>query len=78
MEKYAMNKLSVFLMALSLIGFGGYAYAEVSQAEMDAITAECKQAYAGAVDPDILAENCVEEKLQALQEQSEQSGKEKS
>lgn len=75
-----MNKLSVFLLALSLTGFSVASQANtgVSQAEIDAITAECKQEASGAVDEAIYAENCVEEKLQALQQQSDQSGKEKS
>ena len=65
-----MKKL--LLLGLMLAGFSGFlsANTETGQEQMEAITAECKQEAEGAIDADIYAENCVEEKLQALKEES--------
>ena len=73
-----MNKL--LLLGLLLAGFstGLYANTETSQEQLDVITTECRQEAEGAVDADIYAENCVEEKLQALKEQSGPDEKDKS
>ena len=73
-----MKKL--LLLGLMLTGFSGVlsANTETDQEQINVITAECKQEAEGAIDAAIYAENCVEEKLQALKEKSGQSEKDKS
>lgn len=73
-----MNKLLLLGLVLTGYSTGLYANTEIAQEQLDVITTECKQEAQGAVDADIYAENCVEEKLQALKEQSGQDVKEKS
>lgn len=75
-----MNKISVYILGLFFAGISANlsATTDIDQSQLDAITTECKQEAKGAVYEDIYAENCVEEKLQALKEQSGQGEKEKS
>lgn len=70
-----MNKITLQLTTLVLSGFslGGYANADISQEQIDVITAECTQEATGATDQSVYKENCIEDQLQALKEQSSQN-----
>ena len=74
-----MNKLAMLLMGLLLASFNlASANTGISQSQIDIITAECNQEASGAVDEKIYIENCIEDNIQALKEQSGQGEKEPS
>ncbi|MFO7603352.1 MAG: hypothetical protein R6X06_06015 [Gammaproteobacteria bacterium] len=75
-----MNTSSVFLPVLLLasLSAGAQASTEIDPAQVDAITAACNQEARGAIDEKIYAENCIDDRLQALKELAEHKPKEKS
>ena len=75
-----MNKVTLLLTALVFSSFsiGSYANTDVSQEQIDVITAECNQEANDATDPAVYKENCIEDRLEVLKEQSGQNQKDES
>ena len=76
-----MNKLiavPVFVLSLAGLFMSGQATANVSEELKARIASQCKAEAEGAVDPEILTQHCIEEKLQELSGEAEGKGKEES